>query len=123
MTALRSDGSDRVRSAPKASIGEVSGHALSFWPARVDTAEALDLIDEIDGARRQRLSPAVLEPGGRGDLCGARQLDAMLSSGPPCELEQVAFATGAVDLLVTTYRACPELLAVLLRATPRATVP
>ncbi len=32
-------------------------------------------------------------------------------------LEDVAFSTGAVDLLVTTYRACPELLSILLRAT------
>jgi ATP/maltotriose-dependent transcriptional regulator MalT len=32
-------------------------------------------------------------------------------------LESTAFQTGAVDLLVTTYRACPELLSILLRAT------
>ena len=32
------------------------------------------------------------------------------------DLEQVAFRTGAVDLLVTTYRACPELLSILLRS-------
>ena len=32
------------------------------------------------------------------------------------ELEQTAFSTGAVDLLVTSYRSTPELLAVLLRA-------
>jgi ATP/maltotriose-dependent transcriptional regulator MalT len=31
-------------------------------------------------------------------------------------LEQLAFEIGAVDLLVVSYRACPELLAVLLRA-------
>jgi DNA-binding NarL/FixJ family response regulator len=31
------------------------------------------------------------------------------------ELEETAFATGAVDLLVTAYRATPELLAVLIR--------
>jgi DNA-binding NarL/FixJ family response regulator len=31
-------------------------------------------------------------------------------------LEDVAFHTGAVDLLVTTYRSCPEVLAILLRA-------
>jgi DNA-binding CsgD family transcriptional regulator len=30
-------------------------------------------------------------------------------------LEQAAFHTGALDLLVTTYRACPELLAIMLR--------
>ena len=28
----------------------------------------------------------------------------------------MAFATGGVDLLVTTYRACPEIIGVLLRA-------
>jgi DNA-binding CsgD family transcriptional regulator len=33
-----------------------------------------------------------------------------------CSFAGVAFATGGVDLLVTTYRACPEILAVLLRA-------
>ncbi|MDQ3671311.1 MAG: LuxR C-terminal-related transcriptional regulator [Actinomycetota bacterium] len=33
------------------------------------------------------------------------------------ELEEVAFATGAVDLLVTTYRSTPALLPLLLRAT------
>jgi DNA-binding NarL/FixJ family response regulator len=32
-------------------------------------------------------------------------------------MAQTAFATGAVDMLVTTYRACPELLSVLLRST------
>jgi DNA-binding NarL/FixJ family response regulator len=32
------------------------------------------------------------------------------------QLEQIAFGTGAVDLLVATYRACPELLVILLRA-------
>ena len=31
-------------------------------------------------------------------------------------MENVAFATGAVDLLVTTYRSCPELLSILLRS-------
>ena len=31
------------------------------------------------------------------------------------QVEQVAFDTGALDLLVASYRACPELLAILLR--------
>jgi DNA-binding NarL/FixJ family response regulator len=31
-------------------------------------------------------------------------------------LERVAFETGGLDLLVTSYRACPELLSILLRA-------
>jgi DNA-binding NarL/FixJ family response regulator len=34
---------------------------------------------------------------------------------PVDALAEVAFSTGAVDLLVSTYRACPEALAVLLR--------
>ena len=32
-------------------------------------------------------------------------------------LAKTAFETGAVDMLVTTYRACPELLSILLRST------
>jgi len=34
------------------------------------------------------------------------------------DLESVAFDTGAVDLLVTAYRSTPDLLALLLRASP-----
>lgn len=37
-------------------------------------------------------------------------------------LEEVAFDVGAVDLLVVAYRACPELLSVLLRSVNRARV-
>lgn len=34
------------------------------------------------------------------------------------ELEETAFSTGAVDILVTAYRSAPELLPILLRASP-----
>jgi DNA-binding NarL/FixJ family response regulator len=43
--------------------------------------------------------------------------------GPTLTLESAAFETGAVDLLVTTYRACPELLAILLRAADQSRLP
>jgi DNA-binding NarL/FixJ family response regulator len=43
--------------------------------------------------------------------------------GPTLALESAAFETGAVDLLVTTYRACPELLAILLRAVDQSRFP
>jgi DNA-binding CsgD family transcriptional regulator len=45
-------------------------------------------------------------------LCERDAIDRIL------ELEDIAFSTGGVDLLVTAYRSTPELLPILLRAAP-----
>jgi DNA-binding CsgD family transcriptional regulator len=76
------------------------------------SADALELVDEVRGTTTA-VEPVVLTP--------AVEAVAALRGGSSdvieraTHLEHVAFQTGAVDLLVTTYRACPELLSVLLR--------
>ena len=102
-----------TRGALKASVGEVLGSRALVMACAGRTAEALDLVDEIAGSTTA-VEPVVLIPAVRA-ICAVRDSGASVVERT-CELEQVAFATGAVDLLVTTYRACPELLAVLLRA-------
>ncbi len=99
--------------ALNASIAEaVSSRALAIACAgRFD--DALELVEEVRDTTRA-IEPAVLIP--------AVEAVCALRSGEPDGLDRVAnlgrigFATGAVDLLVTSYRACPELLSVLLRA-------
>jgi DNA-binding NarL/FixJ family response regulator len=76
--------------------------------------DAIELVDEVRGTTTA-VELVVL----------AQAVDAVcaLRSGASdivervTRLESAAFQTGAVDLLVTTYRACPELLPILLRAT------
>jgi DNA-binding NarL/FixJ family response regulator len=74
--------------------------------------EAITLVDQVRdtsrGAEVSILIPAVdaISALKRGDH---RAIDRV------AELARVAFVSGAVDLLVSTYRAVPELLAVLLR--------
>jgi DNA-binding CsgD family transcriptional regulator len=97
----------------KASIGEVVASRALVLACEGRTGEALELITEIAGSTAA-VEPVVLIPA-VGAVCAIRD------SAPDVvertrELEDAAFRTGAVDLLVTTYRACPELLPVLLRA-------
>ncbi len=104
----------RSSGALDASIAEAaSSRALALACAgRFD--DALELVEEVRDSTRA-IEPAVLIP--------AVEAVCALRSGEPDGLDRVAnlgrtaFATGAVDLLVTAYRACPELLSVLLRAT------
>ncbi|MBA2642846.1 MAG: hypothetical protein H0U82_07970, partial [Actinobacteria bacterium] len=79
--------------------------------------DALVLVEEIRDVSRA-IEVAVLVPAvaaivalKRGD---ARAIDLV------AELENAAFATGAVDILVTAYRSAPELLPVLLRTQGRS---
>jgi DNA-binding CsgD family transcriptional regulator len=102
-----------MRGVLKASVGEaVCSRALVFACAG-RTAEARELVDSVrnstTGVENVVLASAV------DATCALRD-----GSGDVVErtitLEKVAFETGAVDLLVTTYRSCPELLSILLRS-------
>jgi len=74
--------------------------------------DARQLISGV--ARTSRaIEPAVLVPAVEA-VCAIRGGDAD-SVERSAALRKAAFETGAVDLLVTAYRACPELLPVLLR--------
>jgi DNA-binding CsgD family transcriptional regulator len=77
------------------------------------TADARELVDEIRDSTAA-VEPVVLIPAVAA-VCAIRE---STSDVIECArgLETAAFDTGAVDILVTTYRACPELLSVLLRA-------
>jgi len=106
-------GTGNMRGALNASIGEiVLSRALALGCAG-RTAEARELNDEVCGTT-SAVEPVVL----------GTAVDAVCALRDGCadvvdralHLEQTAFRTGAVDLLVTTYRACPELLVILLRA-------
>jgi DNA-binding CsgD family transcriptional regulator len=102
----------RTSGALKASIGEVVCSRALVLACCGRTADAMELVDEVRDTTTA-VEPVVLTP--------AVEAVAALRGGSSdvieraIHLEQVAFQTGAVDLLVTTYRACPELLSVLLR--------
>ena len=102
-----------MRGALNASIGEaVSSRALVFACAG-RTADARELLHTVRGTTTA-IEHVVL----------ASAVDATCALRDGSEdvvehavtMENVAFATGAVDLLVTTYRSCPELLSILLRS-------
>ncbi len=100
------------RSLPAAKAELVCSRSLVLASVGRD-AEALALVDEVRGLSRA-VEPAVL-------LCAVEAIAALKRRDKQAiervvELEQAAFSTGAVDLLVTSYRSTPELLAVLLRA-------
>jgi DNA-binding NarL/FixJ family response regulator len=76
--------------------------------------DARELIVCVADMSTKAVEPAVLVPAVDA-VCAVRggesdSVDRVIA------LEATAFATGAVDLLVTSYRACPELLPVLLRS-------
>jgi DNA-binding NarL/FixJ family response regulator len=104
---------NQSRGALNASIAEAaSSRALALACAgRFD--DAMELVEEVRGTTRA-IEPAVLIPAVEA-VCALRR-------GAPDVLDRVSdlgrigFATGAVDLLVASYRACPELLSVLLKA-------
>ncbi len=75
--------------------------------------EARHIVEESRGSTRA-VEPAVLMAAVDA-VCGlkAREPDAIERIA---DLEEMAFSTGAVDLLIAAYRSTPELLAVLLRA-------
>ena len=94
-----------MRYALKASIGEVgcSRALLLACAGRLD--DAIELVDEVRGTTTAVelvvLAPAV-------DAVCALRSGASDIVERVTTLESAAFRTGAVDLLVTTYRACPS---------------
>jgi LuxR family transcriptional regulator, maltose regulon positive regulatory protein len=99
--------------APSASVAELAcSRAIALACAgRFD--DALDLVEEVRGTTGA-IEPAVLIPAVQ-SICAVRG-NGREAIGQVLALGALAFETGALDLLVTTYRACPELLLVLLRA-------
>jgi DNA-binding NarL/FixJ family response regulator len=77
--------------------------------------EALTAAESVRGTTRA-VEPRVLAAAVEA-VSALRNGDARLGERVG-DLEEVAFETGAVDLLVTSYRCTPELLSVLFRVTP-----
>jgi DNA-binding NarL/FixJ family response regulator len=77
------------------------------------TEDALELVDEVRGTSTS-VELVVLAPSVDA-VCAVRRGTSDIVERVK-QLEAAAFQTGAVDLLVTSYRACPELLPILLRA-------
>jgi DNA-binding NarL/FixJ family response regulator len=78
------------------------------------------LLDDVRETT-QAIEPAVLMPAVEA-VCAVRSGSSDVVERS-LTLEAAAFGSGAVDLLVTTYRACPELLAVMLRAAETTRLP
>jgi LuxR family maltose regulon positive regulatory protein len=104
----------------KASVGEIVCSRALVLACAGRTAEALQLVNDVRETTRA-VEPAVLAPAVEA-ICALRDGSSDVV-GPTLALESAAFETGAVDLLVTTYRACPELLAILLRAADQSRLP
>jgi len=108
---------DRLPGASNASIGEATcSRALVLACAgRID--DALDLVAEVRGFTAS-VETTVLIPAVE-VICAIRggSEDALARADA---LSSVAFQTGGLDLLVATYRACPELLSILLRTEGRS---
>ena len=105
-----------VRSPLPAAKAEVFGSRALVLSAVGRVAEARALIDEIRGLS-QAVEPAVLVSAVEA-ICALKTHEAAAIESVVA-LHDTAFRTGALDILVTAYRSTPELLAVLLRATPQ----
>jgi ATP/maltotriose-dependent transcriptional regulator MalT len=107
-----------LRSALPAIRGEVLGSYALVLASRGRVVEAKQLVNEVVGISRA-VEVSVLYPAVQATLA-LRSRDRLLIERVR-ELEEAAFETGALDLLVTTYRATPDLLPVLLSASPHRT--
>jgi DNA-binding CsgD family transcriptional regulator/tetratricopeptide (TPR) repeat protein len=109
-----------TRGALKAAASELLGSRALAMACVGRTREANQLVDEIEGTSTA-VEPVVLIPAVRA-ICALRDTapDAVERA---THLEHVAFEIGAVDLLVVAYRACPDLLSVLLRVTQHRRFP
>lgn len=97
---------------PAAQAEVIGSRALALAAAgRID--EARHLVDQARGLSHA-VEPAVLVSA-TDAICALKEHDPDLIERV-IELEDVAFRRGGLDLLVTAYRASPELLRVLLRA-------
>jgi DNA-binding CsgD family transcriptional regulator len=103
----------RTSGALEVATGEFAASRALVLACAGRTGEARQLVEDVRYATTAVevlvLAPAV------DAVCALRDGSSDLVDRA-LRLESVAFQTGAVDLLVTTYRACPELLTVLLRA-------
>jgi DNA-binding NarL/FixJ family response regulator len=102
----------RTRGALNSTIGEFAASRALVLACAGRTTEARELIDEVRGITR--VVELVVLSAASEAVCALRDgrtdvVDEALA------LESIAFQSGAVDLLVTSYRACPELLSILLR--------
>jgi DNA-binding CsgD family transcriptional regulator len=106
----------RLESALPASRAEVlcSRALVLACAGRID--EAQTMVRHVRSTTRS-VEPAVL--GAAVYAIGALRNRKDAAIRQVLQLETTAFSTGAVDLLVVAYRACPELLAVLLRGSPK----
>jgi ATP/maltotriose-dependent transcriptional regulator MalT len=105
-----------VRSPLPAARAEVLASRALVLASVGRASEARALIDEIRGLSHA-VEPAVLVSAVEA-ICALREHDVEAIERVR-ELEHTAFRTGALDLLVTAYRSTPELLTVLLRASPQ----
>jgi ATP/maltotriose-dependent transcriptional regulator MalT len=101
-----------VRDPLPAAEAEVTGTRSLALAAAGRTREARRLLDRVRGLSRG-VEPAVLIAAV--DAITALREHEPDSLGRVAELESVAFERGALDVLVTAYRASPELLSVLLK--------
>lgn len=102
-----------VRDALPAAEAEVAGTRALALAAAGRTLEARRLVERARGLSHA-VEPAVL-------ISAVDAICALHDRDPDTiervsELEEVAFARGGLDILVTAYRASPELLSVLLRS-------
>jgi ATP/maltotriose-dependent transcriptional regulator MalT len=81
---------------------------------RID--EAATLLEQVEGSSRS-VEPTLLIPATRAAIQVKRA--AADSIADVLDFEEIAFGTGALDFLVVAYRSVPELLAILLRASPQ----
>ena len=102
-----------LRSALPAIRGEVLGSRALALASVGRTSEAEELIIQI-GATSAAVELAVLRPATDATIAVRRTETDLVDRVKA--LERSAFHTGAVDLLVAAYRATPELLAVLIKA-------
>jgi DNA-binding CsgD family transcriptional regulator/tetratricopeptide (TPR) repeat protein len=104
---------DLLAVASPASVGEAACSRALVLACAGMIDDALEVVDHVRGttaAVEATVLIAAVEA-----ICALRggSGDAVPKA---CELHRVAFETGGLDMLVTSYRACPELLSILLRA-------
>jgi DNA-binding CsgD family transcriptional regulator len=103
---------DRLPSSSQAMVAETacSRALILACSGRVD--DALEIVADMRGTTAG-LETTVLIPAVEA-VCALRG-GAEEPLARAVELSRVAFKTGGLDILVTSYRACPELLSILLR--------
>jgi DNA-binding CsgD family transcriptional regulator len=103
---------DHLPGALQASVAEAACSRALVLACAGRTDDALEIVTDVRGTTAA-IEPTVLIPAVEA-ICALRRgsSDAFARA---VGLGKIAFETGALDLLVTAYRACPELLSILLR--------